>query len=169
MLKSIFVFMIVAFVAVIFETAILSNLLFLPAVPDFLLICVLYVSLYNGSLYGTTAGFLSGLFLDFMSVSAFGLNCLLRTIVGYTAGRFSKTLNINGFLLPALVGFCATLLKALLIWIISIFFPGSVLAYNLLSVEFVFELAANALLTPVMFKLLGIFNNMLLLEIKDIK
>ncbi len=168
MLKSLFVFMIVAFVAVIFETAILSNLLFLPAVPDFLLICVLYVSLYNGSLYGTTAGFLSGLFLDFMSVSAFGLNCLLRTVVGYTAGRFSKALNINGFLLPALVGFCATLLKALLIWIISIFFLGSVVAYNLLSVEFVFELAANAIFTPVMFKLLGIFNNMLLLEIKDI-
>ncbi len=169
MLKSLLVFILVAFVAVVFETAILSNLLFLPAIPDFLLICVLYVSLYNGSLYGTAAGFISGLFLDFMSVSAFGLNCLLRTVVGYAAGRLNKTLNINGFLLPALAGFCATLLKAVLIWIISIFFPGSVLAYNLISVEFAFEILANAVFTPVVFKLLGIFSSMLLLENKDIK
>ena len=169
MVKSLFVFMIISFASVIFETAVLSNLLFLPAVPDFLLVCLLYVSLNNGSLYGSAAGFISGLFLDFVSASPFGLNCLLRTILGYASGKLNKTLNINGFLLPALAGFCATLVKALIVWIISIFFPGSVISYNLISVKFLFELVANSLLTPLVFKFLGIFNSMLLLENEEIR
>lgn len=164
MIKSFCVFVIISFASGVLETAVLSNLLFLPAVPDLLLICLLYVSFYNGSLYGTSAGFVSGLFLDFMSASPFGLNCLLRTVIGYVAGKFSKSLNISGFFLPALLGFSATLAKALVIWIISIFFPGSVNSYNLVSVQFLFELFANAVLTPVIFKFLGIFSNMLLLE-----
>lgn len=164
MIKSFLVFAVVSFVSVILETAVLSNFIFLPAVPDLLLICLLYVSLNNGSLYGTSAGFISGLFLDFISASPFGLNCLLRTIIGYVSGKFNKALNIRGFFLPALLGFFATLVKALIIWIISIFFPGSVNAYNLVSVPFLFELCANAFLTPVIFKFLGIFKSMLLLE-----
>lgn len=169
MLKSLFVFMIISFASVILETAVFSNLLFLPAVPDFLLLCILYVSLNNGSLYGSAAGFVSGLFLDFVSASPFGLNCLLRTIIGYFSGKLNKTLNINGFLLPVLAGFCATLVKALVIWIISFFFPGSVVSYNLISSKFLFSLAANALLTPLVFKFLGVFNSMLLLENEEIR
>lgn len=169
MIKSLFVFMIVAFSCVILETAVLSNLLFLPAVPDLLLICLLYVSLNNGSLYGASSGFISGLLLDFVSASPFGLNCLLRTIIGYVSGKFNKILNVSGFLLPALIGFCATLVKALVIWIISIFFPGSVISYNLISIKFGFELALNAVLTPIIFKFLEIFSSMLLLENEDIK
>lgn len=169
MLKSLFVFMIISFASVILETAVFSNLLFLPAVPDFLLLCLLYVSLNNGSLYGSAAGFVSGLFLDFVSASPFGLNCLLRTIIGYFSGKLNKTLNINGFLLPVLAGFCATLVKALVIWIISFFFPGSVVSYNLISSKFLFSLAANALLTPLVFKFLGVFNSMLLLENEEIR
>lgn len=169
MIKSFFVFALVSFASVVIETSILSNLLFLPAVPDLLLICLLYVSLYNGSLYGSAAGFISGIFLDFVSASPFGLNCLLRTIIGYVSGKFSKSLNINGFLLPALTGLCATLVKALVIFLISIFFPGSVASYNLVSVPFVFELCANAVLTPVIFKFLGIFSHMLLLDNEEVE
>lgn len=169
MIKSFFVFIIVAFASVIFETAILSNLLFLPAIPDFLLICLLYVSLFNGSLYGASAGFISGLFLDFMSASPFGLNCLLRTIIGYISGKFNKSLNIKGIFIPMLIGFCATLLKALVIWLISFFFQESVVPYNILSLKFCFELIANSVLTPIVFKFLRIFSNMLLLENEEIK
>ena len=169
MVKSLFVFMIISFASVVLETAVFSNFLFLPAVPDFLLLCLLYVSLNNGSLYGSASGFISGILLDFVSASPFGLNCLLRTVIGYFSGKLSKTLNINGFLLPALAGLCATLFKALVILMISVFFPGSVLFYNLVSIEFLFTLAANALLTPLIFKFLGLFNSMLLLENEEIR
>ena len=71
---------------VLFETAVLSNIVILPVVPDLLLICSLYFSLQNGRLFGVASGFTGGLFLDFVSACPFGFNCLLRTIIGYVAG-----------------------------------------------------------------------------------
>lgn len=168
MLKSFFVFIVIAFASVVLETSLFSNMIFLPAVPDFLLLCLVYVSINNGSLYGTTAGFISGLFLDFMSSSPFGLNCFLRTIIGYIAGRFNKTLNINGFLLPEIIGICTTLLKVFVIWLISIFFPKTIFSYNLVSVNFLFELVMNAILTPLIFRFLDIFSGLLLFDSREI-
>ena len=164
MIKSFTVTAIILLGAVILETAILSNMLFLPAVPDLLLIISLYISVNNGKLFGVSSGFLSGLFLDFLSISPFGLNCFLRTIIGYIAGTFNKTLNMNGIFLPILIGFIATLIKVLIIWVISIFFQNSVNPYNLLSKSFCFEIAANSLLTPLVFKFLDIFNALILLD-----
>ncbi|MCR4822250.1 MAG: rod shape-determining protein MreD [Treponema sp.] len=164
MLKSFSVTSLIILCSVIFETAILSNLLFLPAVPDFLLIITLYVSVYNGRLFGVSTGFVSGLFMDFLTVSPFGLHCLLRTIIGYVAGIFNKTLNMNGMFLPFLIGFIATLFKVLLIGIISVFFPDSIVPYSLFSKPFLFELIANSIFTPFVFKFLDIFRNFILLD-----
>ncbi|MBO6218855.1 rod shape-determining protein MreD [Treponema sp. UBA3813] len=164
MFKSFFVSVLILLCVVIFETAILSNLLFLPAVPDLLLIVSLYLSVHNGKIFGVSSGFVSGLFLDFLSVSPFGLHCLLRTIIGYVMGIFNKTLNMNGIFLPILIGFIATLIKVLLVFVISVFFPDSVIPYSIFSKAFLFELCANSILTPLVFKFLGSFSGMILLE-----
>ncbi|AEE16781.1 rod shape-determining protein MreD [Treponema brennaborense] len=139
------------------ETALLSNIMLLPAVPDLLLITVLFVSVYNGSLLGETAGFCSGLFLDFLSAAPLGLNCLLRTVIGFAAGLFHKSLNVSGFMIPAVLGFIATVFKALLLYVVSFFFPNGVIAYDLFSAAFVFELTVNTLLTPAVFAFLRLF------------
>lgn len=149
------------------ESAILSNLLFLPVVPDFLLLCTLYFSVQNGTMFGTTTGFVSGLCMDFLSAAPFGLNCLLRTIVGYVGGLFHKTLNINGILLPLLLGFCATLFKALLIQIIALFYPG-VATYTLISAHFAFELVLNSVLTPLTFRFLDLFIHFVLFDAETV-
>ncbi|MBQ4378220.1 MAG: rod shape-determining protein MreD [Treponema sp.] len=164
MLKSFSVATLILLCFVVFETAILSNMLFLPSVPDLILIISLYLSVHNGKIFGVSSGFVSGLFLDFLSVSPFGLHSLLRTVIGYLAGIFNKTLNMQGIFLPVLIGFSATIFKTLLIFIISVFFPDSVVPYSLLSRSFLFELAANSILTPFVFKFLDIFSNMLLLN-----
>ena len=52
---------------ILLETGILSNMLFLPAVPDFVLLCSLYFSLQNGRLFGVSAGFTGGILLDFLT------------------------------------------------------------------------------------------------------
>ena len=69
-LTSIFILLCTA----ILESAILSNMAFLPSIPDLSLSCVLYFSIQNGRLMGETTGFISGLFLDFLSSGPFGLN-----------------------------------------------------------------------------------------------
>jgi rod shape-determining protein MreD len=147
----------------LFEAAILSNILFLPIMPDLLLICVLYLSIQNGRLYGVSCGFVSGIFLDFLSASPFGLNCLLRTVIGYTCGFFNKMLNIEGMLMPFIIGVFATLYKAVLIFLISFFFPSVINSYHFFSAQFAEELLLNGILTPIVFKFLAIFRDVLVL------
>lgn len=152
----------------IFESAILSNINILPAVPDFILICVLFFSLNNGRLFGLSNGFVSGLFLDFLTAAPLGLHCLVRTIVGYIFGILNKTLNLNGIFLPAVLGLSATLIKVFLIWCVSLFFPISVNHYNLFSLSFMFELIANTILTPIVFRFLRIFEKTLFLDVEKV-
>ncbi len=164
MVRSFFASVIILLSFALFESAVLSNVTFLPAVPDFLLICTIYFASNNGKLYGVTNGFVSGLMLDFLTAAPMGLHCIVRTIIGYVCGLFNRTLNMNGIFIPAVVGALATLAKAFTIWVLSAAFPISVNHYSLLSTSFLFEISANAVLTPIIFKFLGIFKATLLID-----
>ncbi|MGN0722537.1 MAG: rod shape-determining protein MreD [Treponema sp.] len=160
MLKSFLCSFLILLCSVIVETSILSNISFLPAVPDLALICVLYFSFLNGKNYGQVSGFLSGLLLDFLSGSPLGFNCLYRTVIGYLSGVFRRTINSSGFIVPSVIGLLATILKVFLIWLISLFFK-SIKIYNIFTFSFLFELVMNVLLTPLMFKFLNSFRRIL--------
>ncbi len=141
------------------ETAILSNLYFLPVVPDLLLLYCVYVSIHRGPMHGQTEGFASGLLLDCLSSSPLGLNSLLRTIVGFVSGLFFLTINTNGFFIPFIIGFCATVLKVLLMSIISFFFPGNVFSYDLFTSTVWIEVLLNSLLAPLLFAICSKFDS----------
>ena len=160
MFKSFLCSFLILLCSVIVETSILSNISFLPAVPDLALICVLYFSFLNGKNYGQVSGFLSGLLLDFLSGSPLGFNCLYRTVIGYLSGVFRRTINALGFIVPSVIGLLATILKVFLIWLISLFFK-SIKIYNIFTFSFLFELVINVLLTPLMFKFLNSFRRIL--------
>ena len=160
MFKSFLCSFLILLCSVIVETSILSNISFLPAVPDLTLICVLYFSFLNGKNYGQVSGFLSGLLLDFLSGSPLGFNCLYRTVIGYLSGVFRRTINASGFIVPSVIGLLATILKVFLIWLISLFFK-SIKIYNIFTFSFLFELVMNVLLTPLMFKFLNSFRRIL--------
>lgn len=144
---------------VLIETALLSNICFLPAIPDFLLLCVLYFSIRNGKVAGEITGFVSGLLLDFLSGSPFGLNCLVRTLVGFAGGFFHRMMNYESFLVNIVAGFFATLLKAIVIYAISLLFPNYVNSYHIFSSVFALELAMNAFFAPLVIKLLRGFDS----------
>ena len=163
-LLSFFASSLILLVCALLEAAIISNINILPAHPDLSLICVLYFSLQNGRLMGETTGFVSGLFLDFLSAAPFGLNCIFRTIIGYVGGLFIKTVNTEGIIIPALLGFIATIVKAALLWLLSVLYPSNVVSYNPISFLFLFELGLNTILTPIIFKFLGLFRNTLILR-----
>ncbi|MCR5125905.1 MAG: rod shape-determining protein MreD [Treponema sp.] len=161
MVRSFFTSCVILLSFALLESAILSNVSLLPAVPDFLLICTIFFACVNGRIHGTVNGFFSGLLLDFLTAAPLGLHCIVRTTIGYACGFSNKTLNLNGVFLPAMLGAVATLAKAFLIWGVSIVFPISAGHYDIFSAEFLFEISANAVLTPVMFKFLGIFRKTL--------
>lgn len=166
MIKAFLCSFLILFCTVIIETSILSNINFLPAVPDFVLMCSMYFSLTKGKLFGQVTGFTSGMLLDFVSGAPFGFNTLFRTIIGYFSGLFGKSLNYSGFLVPALIGLIGTLVKVFLIWIISLFFK-SIIYYDIFSFTFLFELISNVLLTPLVFRFLRPFNKFLCSDWED--
>lgn len=163
MIKSYLASALVLFVAVFLEAAILSNITALPAVPDILLLCSLYVALLNGKTSGEINGFVSGVFVDFLSGSPFGFNCLYRTIIGYFAGVLGGVYSFDGFFMPAFCAFCATLAKMLCALAIAFLFPN-LAPVKIALVPFLFELACNAILAPLVFKFLGLFKNLLALR-----
>ncbi len=168
MLKSFSVSALILLCFSLLETAILSNISVLPAVPDLVLLCVLYFSLINGRMYGESTGFISGLFLDFLSGAPFGFNCVLRTLIGYLSGWLGGTVNYSGFFMPVLIGFCGTFAKTLIIWLMSLFYT-SIITYQVFSVMFLFELIANSLLAPFVFKFLNLFKNIISTKSEEIE
>lgn len=160
MLKSILASTLILFCTTIIESSILSNIPFLYIVPDLVLMCSVYYSMLNGKVLGQTTGFISGLFLDFITGVPFGFNCLFRTIIGYVYGFFANSIIITGIIMPILTVGIATLLKYLLILIITLFFP-SIHSNGIISYDFLFEFIENIVLAPFIFKFLSLFKHSL--------
>lgn len=158
MIKVFSVSTLILFILAMFETAILSNFSFLPAVPDLVLLASIYIVMMNGKTAGVIIGFTSGLILDFITGCPFGYNCLLRTIICYFAGFFNKNLNFRGIFIPFLIGLCGTFAKVFITWLISLFYPNTVVTYSMISISFFTELLLNSLLAPVIFKIVGCFD-----------
>ena len=162
MAKSILISTFFLLGATVIESSVLSNISFLFVVPDFVLICSIYFSLLNGKIVGESTGFLSGLFLDFVSGVPLGFNTLIRTIMGYLFGMFSGAVIITGFFVPILSVGIGTILKTILIQLVALFFPNiSIYITGLFSYEFLCELTINIILAPIVFKFLGLFRNSL--------
>ena len=154
MIKSFLISTFILLAFTIVESSILSNISFLYVVPDLVLICSVYFSLLNGKTYGELSGFVSGLFMDWITGIPFGFNCLYRTIAGYIFGLFNDVIIITGFIMPMLSVGAATILKTIFICIIGFLFPN---VTGLISTEFLFEFIANIILAPFIFKLLDFF------------
>lgn len=168
MVRSLFISTLFLFAATIIESSILSNISFLLVVPDLVLICSIYFSLLNGKVYGEVSGFISGVFLDFITGVPFGLNCVFRTLMGYLFGLFSETIIISGLVIPMVSVAIGTVAKKLLIFFISLLFPKlSLNIYSIISYHFLFEFAANIILAPIVFKFLSFFKRNL--SIRDTK
>ena len=162
MIRKPLVIFVILLVCALLETALLSNVVFLPVVPDLLLLVVLYISVQNGPLTGEATGFVSGLLLDFLTAAPLGLNCLLRTLFGFFTGLFHDVLNISKIMIPAMLALIATIAKAIIIGFISFFFPNGVITYDLFSASFGMELLFNVILAPLVFAFLSLFSSFLI-------
>ncbi|MCQ2578509.1 MAG: rod shape-determining protein MreD [Treponema sp.] len=170
MIKQYFRALLILFATVVVESAILSNIYILPCVPDILLIFTVYLSILNGKTFGELSGFSSGLIMDFFTGVPYGFNTLLRTLIGYIFGNFHKKVIIGRMFIPMVSVGAATLVKALLTWLITILFPLTVNQLNIFSQKFLFELCANIILAPIFFRFIGYFRDALSTEnIQDLK
>lgn len=131
-------------------------------IPDLSLLAIVYLSFKNPGLEGQAVGFAAGLLQDGISAAPLGLHAFIKTAVAWVANLLSGKFYIDKVLMPALFGVVATILKAVYLLVLALFFPGKVLAYDLFGSLFWIEVAYNAIAAPILFLLLGPLDRFLL-------
>jgi rod shape-determining protein MreD len=148
-------------IAAILQSTVLGTISFLKVVPD-LALCVLVFSAYvNGTMTGQVSGFFSGLFIDFLSAAPLGMNCLIRTLIGAFAGIFKGSFFLDIFLMPVLLCAIATMIKALIVFILHLIMGPGIPTYSFTSSLLWIELGLNSLFAPLLFFLLKKFKPIL--------
>lgn len=157
MMRSYTISFLILISVVLFETAILSNIFILPAMPDLVLLCTLYFAYENGKTFGEVNAFFSGLLLDFLSGAPLGFNAFFRTLIAYLMGIFSHAFSFDTIFMPLLSAFLGTLSKFAFVFVLSILFPRLNVHYEIFSLPVLFELLMNVFLCPFVFRFLKIF------------
>ena len=160
MIRSIILTVILSIAAAILQSTLIAKIAFFNVVPD-LALCILVFSAYvNGTMTGQISGFFSGLFIDFLSASPLGMNALIRTITGALAGIFKGALFLDYIVMPAILCALATILKAIIIFILHLIME-TIPVYSFIESKFWIELALNVLCAPLLFLLLRQFKPLL--------
>jgi rod shape-determining protein MreD len=161
MIKNVVWTVVFGLIAAVLQSTILSRLAVYGAVPDIALGIIVYSAYVNGVMTGQLSGFFYGITLDFLSAAPFGLNALIRTLIGALAGLMRGTFFLDGFLLPMILCASATLLKALMLFLLSLLFLGAVPSYNFAAPTLWAEAALNTAIAPFLFALLKRFGTLL--------
>ena len=161
MTKRIIWTVVFAFTAAVLQSTLLARIPLLGAVPDIALVILVYSAYVNGMMAGQLSGFFYGITLDILSAAPPGLNPLVRTLIGALTGLMKGTFFLDSFLLPMILCASATLLKALIILLLSLIFMGAVPSYSFTSPVLWVELGLNTLIAPFIFALLKRFGPLL--------
>jgi len=162
MVKKIIWSLVFILAAALLQSTIFSRLeIYVQAIPDIALCILVYVAYVNGAMTGQLTGFFSGLILDFLSSAPLGLNSFIRTLIGGSAGFMKGTFYLDPFFLPMALCAGATILKAVVIYLLHLFFKGSIPAYSLFNLTLWVELGMNTLLAPALFAFLKLFQTLL--------
>ncbi|MDR0495613.1 MAG: rod shape-determining protein MreD [Treponema sp.] len=161
MIKNIIWTVIFGLVAAVLQSTLLSRLALYRAVPDLALGIIVYSAYVNGVMTGQFSGFFYGMALDLISAAPFGLNAFIRTIIGALAGLMKGTFFLDVFLLPMILCAAATLIKALIHFLLSLFLAGAVPSYPLAAPALWAEIALNTFTAPFLFGFLKRFSSLL--------
>jgi rod shape-determining protein MreD len=161
MVKNVVWTVLLTLVAALLQSTLLARLAFYHAVPDLALGIVVFSAYVNGTMTGQLSGFFSGILLDFISAAPLGLNAFIRTLLGALAGIMKGTFFLDVFFLPMILCAAATLLKAMVVFLLHLLLAGAVPAYSLTSPLLWVELMLNTFSAPFLFALLKVFRTLL--------
>jgi rod shape-determining protein MreD len=98
----------IAFVAVVLQTAAISQISIFGVSADITVLVVMSIGLLCGSLPGAIAGFGIGLLVDMALVQTLGVTSLLYIAIGYWSGRLRELRDPSHGLVPLVAGAVAT-------------------------------------------------------------
>ena len=90
-------------VTVILQASFLSFLKILGATPDVTAVVITALGLMGGAVLGAVTGFVAGLLLDSVLLQTLGVSSLVLLAVGYLAGRYRESFEVEGRTAPALL------------------------------------------------------------------
>lgn len=142
---------IVAVLLILIQTTLFSHIPFFLITADFLLIFIGFVAINNGSRLAMLLGFVSGLLVDFMSISPFGLSSFILTFVAFFLGKLHGHYNLSHFIVPFILSIILTFIKFLLLLLLHFLFSASIRIYSIYDSVFLIELVLNVLIAPILF------------------
>jgi len=124
-------------------------------VPDIAMIILIATAWRYGSLAGEITGFLIGISFDAMGLAPLGFHAFLFTLIGYLFGRMQDSVSPGPMILPVIGTAIATFLKYGGSFFLSMIFGLNSGALRYFSLNTVWELVANILISPLVFLLVA--------------
>jgi len=134
------------------------------AIPDLSLVILVWLAYKNGPVEGPVSGFIAGFAEDCISASPLGFHAFVKTFVAAMAGLLHGSFYIDRIFLPLVMGFLATILKAVGAGFLVLLFGVKMQTYNFLDRILWVEAVYNGLIAPLVFLLLGLLKKVLVSE-----
>lgn len=119
--------------------------------PDLSFLVLIYFAFMTGSLEGVAAGFLYGLFMDVLTSVPFGFHSLCFTVLGYIAGKFKGTIQLDLILMPLLLIFVALVTRWIFMIIEALVLGTDALFLQLLQWPMLMQALVSLGVTPLVF------------------
>lgn len=120
--------------------------------PDFALVILLWVAYLNKGNEALFAAFFAGMARDLLSASPLGYSAFLLLLPLYAMQGFRKVISSDRLFIPVILGFAATLAKAVAsILLLGIFRREDIGAYSLGDLRLWIEASINGALSPLFF------------------
>lgn len=123
-MKKIFFFYFSTFILSLFLQLTCRNF-FAEFTPNFLLLIVINISLLRGALIGEFFGFTLGLFSDTFSLTPFGAQAFLYTLIGYFIGRQKDKIDTENTMAQIILVIVSTLFYLFGLYLLVIFFSSA--------------------------------------------
>jgi rod shape-determining protein MreD len=151
MIRRILLSFLIVSLLIVVQSTWLDAISIYGAKPDLSLIVIVYLAFKNPGLQGQTVGFASGLLQDSISMAPLGLNAFIKTMVALIANLLSGKFYIDKLLMPALFGFVSIILKAINLFLLSLFFGEKIIVYQFFASTLWLEALYTAMVSPFMF------------------
>jgi len=142
-------------ILLLFQTTVLSYLVFWGIKADILLIVFVVLATQNGSFASQFVGFILGLVIDMVTTAPLGFHAFLYSLAGYLFGLGSGKVYFDPLIMPALLGFFATLFQALVSFLLNEIFRLGEPVSAFFHIGLIFQLILNLLLAPFCYWLYG--------------
>lgn len=99
-------------------------------VPNFFLLGTIFFAIRGGPVIGELVGFIFGLFSDVISISLFGSQTFMMTLIGYLVGRLERQVDEEKLSAQMVLVFLMSVLNGLGLFFLEALFAGAALRFR---------------------------------------